>query len=120
MVDLEQEADFVGKGALTRIKAEGVRRKLVGVEIDGASVGTYIDNEMLEMYPILDDDGQRIGSVTSACYSPRLEKNIGFAMLPIEHADMGNTFEVETQHGRARAVTVPKPFIDPKKEVPKG
>jgi glycine cleavage system aminomethyltransferase T len=120
MVDLEQEADFVGKGALARIKAKGVRRKLVGVEIEGPSVGTYIDNEMLDMYPIFDDDRQRIGSVTSACYSPRLEKNIGFAMLPIEHADMGNAFEVETQHGRTRAVTVPKPFIDPKKEVPKG
>jgi len=119
MVDLEQEADFVGKGALARIKAEGVKRKLVGVEIEGPSLGTYIDNEMLDVYPIFDGNGERIGSVTSACYSPRLEKNIGFAMLPIEHADMGSKFVVETQHGRTWAVTVPKPFIDPKKEVPK-
>jgi glycine cleavage system aminomethyltransferase T len=119
MVDLEQEADFVGKEALARIKAEGVKRKLVGVEIEGPSLGTYIDSEMLDVYPIFDGNGERIGSVTSACYSPRLEKNIGFAMLPIEHADMGNKFEVQTQHGRTRAVTVPKPFIDPKKEVPK-
>jgi glycine cleavage system aminomethyltransferase T len=119
MVDLEQEADFVGKEALARLKAEGARRKLVGVEIDGPSVGTYIDNEMLDVYPIFDADGERIGSVTSACYSPRLEKNIGFAMLPVQHADMGNTFDIETQHGRTSAVTVPKPFIDPEKEVPK-
>ena len=74
---------------------------------------------MVDVYPIFDADGQRIGTVTSACYSPRLEKNIGFAMLPIEHASMGNRFEVQTQHGRTEAVTVPKPFIDPKKEVPK-
>jgi len=74
---------------------------------------------MLDVYPIFDGNGERIGSVTSACHSPRLEKNIGFAMLPIEHADMGSKFEVETQHGRTWAVTVPKPFIDPKKEVPK-
>ena len=119
MVDLHQEADFVGKEALARIKAEGAKRKLVGVEIEGPSVGTYIDNEMLDVYPIFDGGGERIGSVTSACYSPRLEKNIGFALLPIEHAAMGNEFEVKTQHGRASAVTVPKPFIDPKKEVPK-
>jgi aminomethyltransferase len=119
MVDLEQEADFVGKEALARIKAEGATRKLVGVEIEGPSVGTYIDNEMTDVYPILDRNGERIGSVTSACYSPRLEKNIGFAMLPIGHAAMGNEFEVETQHGRTSAVTVPKPFIDPNKEVPK-
>jgi glycine cleavage system aminomethyltransferase T len=119
MVDLEQEADFMGKTALARIKAEGAKRKLVGVEIEGPSVGTYIDNEMLDVYPIFDRDDERIGSVTSACYSPRLEKNIGFAMLPIEHAAMGNKFEVETQHGRTSAETVPKPFIDPTKEVPK-
>jgi glycine cleavage system aminomethyltransferase T len=119
MVDLEQEADFIGKRALARIKAEGVKRKLVGVEIEGPSLGTYIDNEMLEVYPSFDGSGERIGGVTSACYSPRLEKNIGFAMLPIEHADMGNRFEVETQHGRTWAVTVPKPFIDPTKEIPK-
>jgi glycine cleavage system aminomethyltransferase T len=119
MVDLEQEADFVGKDALARIKAEGPKRKLVGVEIEGPSVGTYIDNEMLDVYPIFDRDGERIGTVTSACYSPRLEMNIGFGMLPIEDATMGNRFEVETQHGRTWAVTVPKPFIDPKKEVPK-
>jgi glycine cleavage system aminomethyltransferase T len=119
MADLDQEADFIGKEALTRIKAEGARRKLVGVEIEGPSLGSYIDNEMLDVYPIFDGHGQRIGSVTSACYSPRLEKNIGFAMLPIEHADMGNKFEIETQHGRTWAVTVPKPFIDPKKEIPK-
>lgn len=119
MVDLDQEADFIGREALTRIKAEGARRKLVGVEIEGPSVGTYIDNEMLDVYPIFDADGERIGSVTSACYSPRLEKNIGFAMLPIEQAAMGNKVEVETQHGRTWAMTVPKPFIDPKKEIPK-
>jgi aminomethyltransferase len=119
MVDLDQEADFIGKGALARIKAEGARRKLVGVEIGGRSVGTYIDNEMLDVYPIFDGNEQRIGNVTSACYSPRLERNIGFAMLPIEQADMGNRFEVETQHGRTWATTVPKPFIDPKKEIPK-
>jgi glycine cleavage system aminomethyltransferase T len=119
MVDLQQEADFVGKEALARIKAEGPKRKLIGVEIEGPSVGTYINNEMLDVYPIFDRDGERIGTVTSACYSPRLEMNIGFAMLPIEHTAMGNKFEVQTQHGRTSAVTVPKPFIDPKKEVPK-
>ena len=118
MVDLEQDADFVGKEALTRIKAEGPKRKLVGVEIEGPSLGTYIDNEMIDVFPVF-DGGERIGSVTSACHSPRLEKNIGFAMLPIGHADMGTSLEVETPQGRVGAVTVRKPFIDPDKDIPK-
>ena len=119
MVDLGQEADFVGKQALQRIKAEGPRRKLVGVEIAGPPVGSYIDNEMIEMYPVL-RDGRQAGKVTSACYSPRLEKNIGYAMLPIQLAEpLGQEFEVETPTGRHRSITVPKPFIDPGKQIPK-
>ena len=88
MVDLEQEADFMGKEALKRIKAEGVRRKLVGVDIDGEPLGSYIDNEMIDVFPV-SVGGSVVGKVTSACYSPRLEKNIGFAMLPIEHTELG-------------------------------
>ena len=119
MVDLEQDADFIGKQALQRIKSEGPRRKLVGVEIEGPSLGSFIDNEMIDVFPVFEGN-QRIGSVTSACYSPRLEKNIGFAMLPIEAAHIGNRFEVQTLGGSQWATTVPKPFIDPDKDIPKG
>jgi aminomethyltransferase len=51
MVDLEQEADFVGKEALRRIKEEGIERKLVGVEIGGERLGSYIDGTMIEILP---------------------------------------------------------------------
>ena len=119
MVDLEQEADFIGKEALRRIKAEGVKRKLVGVEIGGASLGSYNDGAMIDVFPVY-ASGDRVGTVTSACHSPRLEKNIGFAMLPIEHTELGTELEVETPpSGRVEAVVVRKPFIDPEKEVPK-
>jgi glycine cleavage system aminomethyltransferase T len=119
MVDLDQEADFVGKDALRRIKAEGPRRKLVGVEIAGPSLGTYIDNEMVDFFPVLLGDRSPVGKVTSACWSPRLEKNIGYAMLPVELAEFGAELEVETPRGRSAAVVVPKPFYDPAKTIPK-
>jgi len=119
MVDLDQEADFVGKDALRRIKAEGPRRKLVGVEIAGPSLGTYVDNEMVDFFPVLLGDRGPVGQVTSACWSPRLEKNIGYAMLPVELAEFGAELEVETPRGRSAAVVVPKPFYDPAKTIPK-
>jgi glycine cleavage system aminomethyltransferase T len=118
MVDLDQEDDFVGKDALKRIKEEGPKRKLIGVEIEGPSLGTYIDNEMIDFFPVF-ENGSKIGQITSACHSPQLEKNIGFAMLPIEYAELGRKYEVETPSGRQWATTVPKPFIDPNKEIPK-
>jgi glycine cleavage system aminomethyltransferase T len=118
MIDLAQEADFVGKDALTRIKEEGVSRKLVGVDIDGEQLGTYIDNEMIDFFPGF-SGGREVGKVTSACYSPRLEKNIGFAMVPIELAEFGTAVEVETASGRRPATVAPKPAYDPSKEIPK-
>jgi glycine cleavage system aminomethyltransferase T len=118
MVDLDQEADFIGKAALKRIKSEGVSRKLVGVEIGGPGLGSYNDGSMIDYFPVF-SDGRQVGEVTSACYSPRLEKNIGYAMLPIEFTEFGTELEVETPTGRQSAVVVRKPFIDPKKDTPK-
>lgn len=114
LVDLEQEADFVGKEALRRIKAKGAKRKLVGVEIAG-------DPLDLNMTPwSVSVDGREVGRVTSAVYSPRLEKNIGYAMVPIESSEIGSTLTVATPAGDRQATVVPKPFVDPRKEVPKS
>ncbi|MBV8940892.1 MAG: hypothetical protein JO240_04085, partial [Solirubrobacterales bacterium] len=118
MVDLEQKADFIGKQALARIKREGPTRKLAGVEIAGASLGAYNDGAMVDFFPVR-HRGQRVGQVTSACRSPRLEKNIGYAMVPIELAELGTEFEVEVDGESREAVVVGMPFIDPKKEIPK-
>jgi len=119
MVDLEGDVDFVGKDALRRIRDEGITRKLVGVEIGGEALGAYNDGSMIDFFPVY-SEGRRVGDITSACHSPRLEKNIGYAMVPIELAELGTSLETETPQGRTSAVVVEKPFIDPKKEIPKG
>jgi len=118
MVDLEQEADFVGKEALKRVKAEGVSRKLVGVEIGGPDLGSYNDGAMIDYFAV-SKGGKPVGQITSACYSPRLERNIGYAMVPVELAEFGTELEVEAPSGTQSAVVVRKPFIDPKKDTPK-
>ena len=57
-----------------------------------------------------DPHGLRIGEVTSACYSPRLGRNIGYAMVPIAYQELGTQLVVDTQHGPQDAVVVEKPF----------
>jgi aminomethyltransferase len=118
MVDLEQKADFIGKQELSRIKQEGPTRKLAGVEIAGASLGAYNDGSMIDFFPVR-HRGEDVGQITSACHSPRLEKNIGYAMVPIEFAQLGTELEVKVDGEWREAVVVAKPFIDPKKEIPK-
>src|SRR5438046_6826094 len=112
MVDLDQEADFMGKEALKRIKAEGIRQKLVGVDIEGDSLGSYNDGSMIDFFPA-SFGGREVGRVTSACWSPRMEKNIGFAMLPMEHTELGTSLEVETPKGKRGATVVSMPHWDP-------
>lgn len=118
MVNLKQEAGFLGKETLRRIKEEGPSRKLTGVRIDGPSLGSYNDGTMIDFFPVRYSDNP-VGKVTSACYSPRVEGNIGYAMLPIELTELGTEVEVETPHGRYPAVVSQRPFLDPTKETPK-
>src|SRR5690606_33303249 len=99
MVDVDQEADFVGKEALKRVRDEGVSRIMSGVEIDGEPLGSYNDGSMIEPFTVLSSKGEAVGSVTSACHSPRLERNIGLAMLPVELSELGTKVGIETPSG---------------------
>jgi aminomethyltransferase len=114
LVDLDTEAEFMGKEALRRIKEEGVRRRIVGVEIAGDRL------DMNESKWPVRIDGREGGQVTSAVYSPRLEKNIGYAWVPAEHSEPGSSVVVDTLDGTRDAVVVPMPFIDPGKQIPKS
>lgn len=118
MVDVDQEADFIGKDALKRAKEEGALRKLVGVEIGGEQLGSYNDGSMIDVFPVY-SNGVLVGKVTSVCYSPRMEKNVGLAMVSIEHTELGTDLEVETPSARVPAVVVEKPFVDKEKAAPK-
>ena len=113
-VDLGQEGDFIGREALARIAAEGPRRLLAGVEI----AGDPLDLNMTR-WPV-HRDGRQIGFVTSAVYSPRLGRNIGYAMVPTPAAEPGTGLSVTTPDGERDATVVPRPFVDPDKEIPKS
>jgi aminomethyltransferase len=92
-----------------------VSRKVVGIELDCDPLIGYIED-----YLQVVDDGSQIGQVSSAFWSPRLEKNIGFALVPIEHADLGTGLTVRMETGEYEATVIEKPFIDPRKETVKA
>jgi glycine cleavage system aminomethyltransferase T len=112
LVNLEMYADFIGKEALQRIHDEGVSRMQVGLVIDGDPLG----GPNTSFWPVL-DDGALVGKVTSAIYSPRLEKNIALAMISIGSTEVGSTLRVTTSTGTRRATVVERPFYDPKKSL---
>ena len=112
LVNLDMEADFIGKAALRRIKEEGVSRKQIGLIIDGDPL-TGPNTTFWE----INSGGNVIGKVTSAVYSPRLEQNIALAMVSAEHAIIGAEVEVVTKSGPVRATICERPFYDPKKQI---
>ncbi|HTL06428.1 MAG TPA: glycine cleavage T C-terminal barrel domain-containing protein [Gemmatimonadales bacterium] len=115
LIDEGKSSDYVGRDALRRIKQEGVSRKLVGIEIAGDPVQFNTTKWPVSL------NGKPVGRVTSAIWSPRLKKNLGYAMLPTAHSAHGSVVSVEVpEAGERRATVVPKPFVDPKKEIPKS
>ncbi|WP_020680008.1 glycine cleavage T C-terminal barrel domain-containing protein [Marinobacterium rhizophilum] len=112
LVELDMEADFIGKAALKRIREEGVSRKQVGLVIDGAALSGPNTR-----FWALENAGECVGRVTSAVFSPRLEQNIALAMVSADSAVMGATFEVDMPNGKRTATVVERPFFDPNKKI---
>lgn len=115
LVDLELEAEFIGKAALKAIALKGLSRKQVGIQIGGEP----LIGSNNEFWPVL-IDGEQVGKVTSAVYSPRLKSNIALAMVAIEHTAIGTALDVMTSSEQRSASVVEKPFYDPKKNPPSG
>ena len=112
LVNLEMDSNFIGKQALIKIKKEGIKRKQVGIRIDSDP----LQGPNTTFWPLIINEKQ-IGKVTSAVYSPRLNKNIALAMINVENSNLGNTFEVLTSNGTSNAEIIEKPFYDPNKKV---
>ena len=115
LVDLDMEDDFVGKDALRQIKTAGLKRQQIGVVIGGTPL-TQPNTRFWEM----SIDGIVKGKVTSAVYSPRLEKNVALALVASDYAGLGTEFLVHARDGDRMAITVEKPFYDPNKSIAKG
>ena len=112
LVNLDIEAEFIGKAALRRIKAEGPSRRQVGLVIEGEP----LKGPNTTFWPVT-LNGETVGKVTSAIHSPRLEQNIALAMLSASAAQLGTEVQVETRSGLLAATIVEQPFFDPKKSI---
>ncbi len=102
---LDKAEDFSGRDALRRIKAEGVKRHLVGLEFDGEDLPVNENH-----WPVYHQE-ENCGIVTSATYSPRLKKSIGYAIVSVDYTMLGTGLTVETPTGRKGASVTAIPFI---------
>ena len=115
LVNVDMEADFIGKKALLKIREEGVSRRQVGLRIEGERLA----GPNTTFWVVRDADNV-VGKVTSAIYSPRLEKNIALAMVSVANAELGTELQVDTPFGALEATIVETPFYDPRKAIAKA
>jgi aminomethyltransferase len=95
--------DFLGKAALVKIKAEGLKRKLVGFEMVGRGIARH-------GYPLQDEAGSPIGICTSGSPSPTLNKNIGLGYVAVGKDSIGSKIMLDCRGKAIEAVVVATPF----------
>ena len=98
-----EKPEFVGRAALEKEKAAGLKRTLVGLEMTGRGIAR-------DKYKVLDGAGREIGYVTSGSPAPFLKKNIALAYVPPEFSAVGTPVKVEIRGQGVEAQVVPAPF----------
>jgi aminomethyltransferase len=100
------KGDFIGREALEKIRAAGVRRRLVGIEMVDRAVARH-------GYPVL-KGGRAVGVVTSGSYGPSVDKYIGIAYVETALAAVGTALDVEIRGQGKAAQVVRTPFYPPR------
>ena len=103
VVKLKKE-NFIGKEALLKQKAEGVKKKRICLKMFGPG----IPRPKHEVFK----DGEKIGYLTSGTFSPLLKYGIAMAYVQTEHAIQGETVNVKIRNKQAKAEIVKSPFYD--------
>ncbi len=100
------KGDFIGRDVLLKQKEEGVRRRLVGLEMTGRGIGR-------DGYCVF-DCGRDIGWITSGSPAPFVGRNIALAMLPVDKGNAGTEVAVQVRSRMVEARVTPTPFYSRK------
>ncbi|MGB1361448.1 MAG: aminomethyltransferase family protein [Alphaproteobacteria bacterium] len=97
--------NFIGKSAIEK-RIASPKKALIGLELDSEVAG----GDEIQV------DGKTVGKITSAIFSPLLNKNIAMAFVEPNHKEIGTKVSV----GSVAGVVVEKPFYDPTRSRMRG
>ena len=98
-----EKGDFIGRAELEQLRAKGLTRTLVGVEMIERGIAR-------DGYSCLNESGEAIGYITSGSPSPTLSKNIALAYVPPAMSNLGTVICVEVRSQKCKAQVVTTPF----------
>ncbi len=94
---LDGSVEYLGRAALERIAADGVSREIRGVIFDGGPCPTCA-----APWPVM-ANGEQVGQLTSAIWSPRLKRNVGLSFVDRAFWDAGQQVTVFSPDGQTRS-----------------
>ncbi len=104
-INLDTDAVFLGKKNLKKIQSEGIKRKLMGVQIDAKSINVSGSIDLK------DENNNKIGELRSGCYSPYFGKVIGIAMIKKPFWEVSQTVKIEINKQTFDGKVCDLPFI---------
>ena len=116
-VNLDGEYDFIGKQALRRLLDRGIERSLVNVSFVDADDSRSAGVLPLEHPRPVRLDGQVVGELRNAVWSPRLGHGIGIALVAAAAAVPGTCMTVEIDGVGFSVVVAPEPFGTPRRPI---
>ena len=105
-VKLDKPGGFIGRDALAKQKAEGQKRKLVGLEIESPATARH-------GFEVVDIDGAVVGYITTGYNSISVGKNIAFALVEAPYGTLGTKLQVKIRRKLAPATVIKKRFYTP-------
>ena len=104
-INLDSDVIFLGKENLKKIKLEGIKRKLMGVQIDTKEINVSGSIDLK------DENSIKIGELRSGCYSPHFGKVIGIAMIKKPFWEVSQTIKIEINNQTFDGKVCDLPFI---------
>ena len=88
-INIDSDINFLGKEKLKKIKAEGIKKKLMGIKFDAKEIS------LSGSLDLKDENNNIIGELRSACYSPHFGKVIGIAMIKKPYWEVSQSVKAE-------------------------
>ena len=104
-VNIDSDVNFLGKENLKQIKLEGIKKKLMGVQIEAKEIN------VTGSIVLKDENNIKIGELRSGCYSPYFGKVIGIAMLKKPFWEVSQTVKIEINGTTFDGKVCDLPFI---------
>ena len=97
--------EFIGKDALVEQKADGVAKKVVGIELKDKAVPRH-------GYAVLNAEGEKIGEITTGYHCISVDKSVAMALVDAAYGKLGTELKVQIRKKTFDGVVVKKKFYD--------